>query len=126
MFLSNKPMMAYTAFPQTIAYAGQIPGQVTGPVAVSGYAAPGMAETIHAAHTEAGPVCGPGHVGHSELDVDIHPAMAHRIYVVRPGDTVYKIAQMYGLDWRELAGYNHLGNPDWIYPGERLFIPPRF
>jgi len=47
------------------------------------------------------------------------------IYVVQQGDTVYKIAQKYDLDWRELAGYNHLGNPDLIYPGERLFIPPR-
>lgn len=49
-----------------------------------------------------------------------------QIYVVQKGDTVYKIAQRFGLDWRELAGYNHLGNPDLIYPGERLFIPPRF
>ena len=48
------------------------------------------------------------------------------IYVVKKGDTVYKIAKKYGLDWRELAGYNHLGQPDLIYPGERLFIPPRY
>lgn len=48
-----------------------------------------------------------------------------QIYVVQKGDSVYKIAQKFGLDWRELAGYNHLGNPDLIYPGERLFIPPR-
>ncbi len=49
-----------------------------------------------------------------------------QIYVVQSGDTVYKIAQRFGLDWRELAGYNRLGNPDLIYPGERLFIPPRY
>jgi len=49
-----------------------------------------------------------------------------QIYVVQKGDTVYKIAQKFGLDWRELAGYNRLGNPDLIYPGERLFIPPRY
>ncbi|HHV65499.1 MAG TPA: LysM peptidoglycan-binding domain-containing protein [Peptococcaceae bacterium] len=49
-----------------------------------------------------------------------------QVYVVQRGDTVYKIAQKFGLDWRELAGFNHLGNPDLIYPGERLFIPPRF
>lgn len=48
-----------------------------------------------------------------------------QIYVVKKGDTVYKIAKKFGLDWRELAGYNRLGNPDLIYPGERLFIPPR-
>ena len=49
-----------------------------------------------------------------------------QVYVVQKGDTVYKIAQRFGLDWRELAGYNRLGNPDLIYPGERLFIPPRY
>jgi hypothetical protein len=63
---------------------------------------------------------GPGmeHVG---MDTE---RVCPEIYVVQKGDTVYKIAQKYGLDWRTLAGYNHLGNPDLIYPGERLFIPP--
>ena len=46
------------------------------------------------------------------------------VYVVQKGDTIYKIAQKYGVDWRTWAGYNHLGNPDLIYPGERIFIPP--
>lgn len=50
--------------------------------------------------------------------------VAH-IHVVRRGETVYSIANMHGLDWRELAGYNHLGNPNLIYPGEHLEIPPR-
>lgn len=49
-----------------------------------------------------------------------------QVYVVQKGDSVYKIATRFGMDWRELAGYNHLGNPDLIYPGERLFIPPRY
>lgn len=47
-----------------------------------------------------------------------------RIHVVRSGETVYSIAKMHGLDWRELAGYNRLGNPNLIYPGEHLEIPP--
>lgn len=58
-----------------------------------------------------------------------HTALVEKmpeIYVVKKGDTVYKIAKKYGLDWRELAGYNRLGQPDLIYPGERLFIPPRY
>ena len=46
------------------------------------------------------------------------------IHVVRRGETVYSIAIMHGLDWRELAGYNRLGNPNLIYPGEHLEIPP--
>jgi LysM repeat protein len=49
--------------------------------------------------------------------------IAH-VHVVRKGETVYSIAMMHGLDWRELAGYNRLGNPNLIYPGEHLEIPP--
>jgi nucleoid-associated protein YgaU len=49
-----------------------------------------------------------------------------QVYVVQKGDTVYKIAKKFELDWHELAGYNHLDNPDLIYPGERLFIPHRY
>lgn len=79
-------------------------------------------------HTEMGYVCPPyGCCGpyyeHTELEVD---GPQPKVYVVQKGDTVYKIAKKFGLDWRELAGYNHLGNPDLIYPGERLFIPPRY
>ncbi|AFM40503.1 LysM domain-containing protein [Desulfosporosinus acidiphilus SJ4] len=47
-----------------------------------------------------------------------------RIHIVRRGETVYSIANSHGLDWRELAGYNRLGNPNLIYPGEHLEIPP--
>lgn len=53
------------------------------------------------------------------------PQAEPQVYVVQKGDSVYKIAQRYGLDWRELAAYNHLANPDLIFPGERLFIPSR-
>lgn len=91
----------------------------------TGYVGPGMAETVHATRTEFDlPGCPPVHYGHTEMDVEM--GMQPKVYVVRKGDTVYKIAQRFGLDWRELAGFNHLGNPDLIYPGQRLFIPPRF
>ncbi len=53
------------------------------------------------------------------------PQPQPQVHVVQKGDTVYKIAKKHGLDWRELASYNHLANPDLIYPGERLFIPSR-
>lgn len=49
-----------------------------------------------------------------------------QVYVVQKGDTVYKIAMRFGLNWQELAEYNHLENPDLIYPGERLFIPQHY
>ncbi|MDD2234145.1 MAG: LysM domain-containing protein [Desulfitobacteriaceae bacterium] len=105
---------------------------------VAGYAGPG-----HFLHGAPGmPGCDPcGYVGHPgydmccppyglpdhgnlECDLEPQPCPMPHVYIVRKGDTVYKIAQRYDLDWRELAGYNHLGNPDLIYPGQRLEIPP--
>lgn len=81
---------------------------------------------MYASHTHMGYACDPcGYCGpyyeHSTV-VDKMP----QVYVVKKGDTAYKIAKKFGLDWRELAGYNRLGQPDLIYPGERLFIPPRY
>ena len=53
-------------------------------------------------------------IGALEADVD---------YVVVAGDTVGKIAVKYGVDWKELAQYNKLANPDLIYVGQTLKIP---
>ena len=83
---------------------------------------------MYASHTEAGCNCTPygycaPYYEHTEVDVDCPKPEVH---IVLKGETVYKIAKKHGLDWRELAGYNHLGNPDKIYPGERLLIPPEF
>lgn len=60
------------------------------------------------------------------------PASATRLapagtYVVQAGDTLYKIAFEQGLDYRQLAEWNGLPNPDLIRVGEslRLTAPPR-
>lgn len=89
---------------------------------------PGMMdqESYNLQQTQMGYECDPcgycmPYCEHLEVEVE---KPQPKVYVVKKGDTVYKIAKKYGLDWRELAGYNHLGNPDLIYPGERLFIPP--
>lgn len=121
--------------PGTTGMAG-MPGMPYAPE-VAGYAGPG-----HFLHGAPGmPGCEPcGYAGHPgydmcppyglphhdrlECDLEPQPCPMPQVYIVRKGDTVYKIAQRYGLDWRELAGYNHLGNPDLIYPGQRLEIPP--
>jgi LysM repeat protein len=44
-------------------------------------------------------------------------------YVVVAGDTVGKIAVKFGVDWKELAQFNKLANPDLIYVGQTLKIP---
>ncbi|MGM0397320.1 MAG: 5'-nucleotidase C-terminal domain-containing protein [Bacillota bacterium] len=44
-------------------------------------------------------------------------------YVVKPGDWLAKIGRAYGVDWRVLAEYNSLANPDLIFPGQVINIP---
>lgn len=41
-------------------------------------------------------------------------------YTVVRGDTLYGIAWRYGLDYRQVAVWNRLANPDLIYPGQRI------
>jgi lipoprotein NlpD len=43
-------------------------------------------------------------------------------YLVKPSDTLYSISWRYGLDYRELAQWNGLGEPYRIYPGQQLIL----
>ncbi len=44
-------------------------------------------------------------------------------YTVRPGNTVYAIAQFFGTTVKEIAQANGLTHPYTIYPGQELVIP---
>ena len=44
-------------------------------------------------------------------------------YVVKKGDTLIKIAKKYGLDYKKLAKYNNISNPNKIYTGQIIKIP---
>ncbi len=44
-------------------------------------------------------------------------------YVVQPGDTLFKIATRYGLDWLTLAQLNSLSYPYRIFVGQILHLP---
>ena len=44
-------------------------------------------------------------------------------YTVRPGNTLYAIAQFFGTTVKELAQANGLIPPYTIYPGQELVIP---
>lgn len=46
------------------------------------------------------------------------------VYTVRRGDTLYSIAWRFGLDYRQLAGFNALSTPFTIFPGQRLLLKP--
>jgi lipoprotein NlpD len=43
-------------------------------------------------------------------------------YAVRPGDTLYSISWRYGLDYHDVAGWNHLGSDYRIHPGDKLLL----
>ena len=45
------------------------------------------------------------------------------IYTVRPGNTVFAIAQFFGTTAREIANANALVYPYTIFPGQQLVIP---
>lgn len=45
------------------------------------------------------------------------------IYVVKKGDRLSDIAWSYRTDWRLLAIYNCMPNPNLIEPGQEIFIP---
>ncbi|MDQ0254239.1 morphogenetic protein associated with SpoVID [Evansella vedderi] len=47
-----------------------------------------------------------------------------RIHIVQKGETLWKIAQKYGVNFEELkSANNHLSNPDLIMPGMKVKIP---
>jgi lipoprotein NlpD len=46
-------------------------------------------------------------------------------YRVRKGDTLHAIAFDYGMDWRDIASWNHIPSPYLIYPDQELrLLPP--
>ncbi len=46
-------------------------------------------------------------------------------YTVKPGDTVLRIALDAGQNWRDIAAWNGLSNPNYIEVGQVLRIEPR-
>jgi len=41
-------------------------------------------------------------------------------YRVEPGDSIYSIAWAFGMDYKDLARFNHLSEPYHIYTGQKL------
>jgi len=48
---------------------------------------------------------------------------AARYHTVRPGETLFSIGRLYGVNPYAIASANHLYNPNRIYIGQCLYIP---
>lgn len=51
------------------------------------------------------------------------PPQKVETYIVKPGDVLWKIGKKYGVDWKVIAAYNKLKNPNLILVGQKLLIP---
>lgn len=44
-------------------------------------------------------------------------------YIVKPGDSIYKIAELYNVDYRSLLNLNGLSGDQYIYPEQQILVP---
>lgn len=51
------------------------------------------------------------------------PGAASSIYVVKPGDSLWKISRSYQTTWQILQQLNKFKNPNLIYPGQEIKVP---
>lgn len=51
------------------------------------------------------------------------PASGTKIHIVQPGEWIWQIARLYGVDPQEIIDINNLTNPASISPGDELIIP---
>jgi LysM repeat protein len=69
-----------------------------------------------AAETDEAPTATPTRAG--------TPSGEEEVYVVEPGDTLFTIAQRFGVTVNELMEANDLDNPNLLSIGQELIIPP--
>ena len=44
------------------------------------------------------------------------------VYIVKPGDSVWKIAKNLNVTMESIININNLEKPDMVYPGDKLYI----
>ena len=58
------------------------------------------------------------------VDCDVTPAPSIKVYIVQPGDTLFKIAQRFGTTVNAIVAANpEITDPNVIFPGQKILIP---
>ncbi|MDH3412767.1 MAG: peptidoglycan DD-metalloendopeptidase family protein [Gammaproteobacteria bacterium] len=66
--------------------------------------------------------CGGGRGAAPVKSYDYYQKPKGKIHTVNLGDTLYSIAWVYGVDYRDLATHNGISEPFTIFPGQRLSL----
>lgn len=61
--------------------------------------------------------------GPTDVPLEKENDRSNLVYVVQPGDTLFRIAQQYDVLVADLAQTNSISEPTLIYPGQQLIIP---
>lgn len=94
---------------------------------VSGTAATAVKDQLWSIYNEIDPDMRAGDMVLNIQTTD-RPEMNAETYEVKAGDSLSKIAQKYhGITWKDIydANMDQIGNPDVIYPGQKLIIPKK-
>lgn len=59
----------------------------------------------------------------SNIIVPVTNQGGYQTYIVKKGDSVYSIANLYGVDYKTLYSINGLNEGEYIYPNQELIIP---
>ena len=65
----------------------------------------------------------PGTTQPVQPEQPIQPPPGEQVHVVQPGENLFRISLRYGKSVDEVAAYNGIANPHYIYPGQVIRIP---
>ena len=120
---SGSPVSDFYVVSGILAAPQPSPGSAPEPTLVPTVAisTPVVTETLDSDLAAATPV--PGSVEYGVQAIPHEPREGSTIHIVKPGEWVWGVARMYGVDPQAIIQANRLTHPGRIYPGQRLVIP---
>lgn len=59
----------------------------------------------------------------SSIIVPVQNQGGYQTYIVKKGDSIYSIANQYGVDYKTLYSINGLKENEYIYPNQEIMVP---